>query len=514
MRHFISILTLLALTTVGLVYAETQAQEPPKLSTQAQNTLQNTYVFLIDPATPKYEVRSIAAQAVSAAGGELRHGFSEAFLGFSATLPAGAAGALLSNNPNIVGFQKVSLVYPTGPGGTKGPPEGGGGGGGGGGDDSCKGGPKKCPPAEEEPPAELLPASIDCDASMSEINAAWGVDHIDADAVWDDTDPTTCGDGINLFIIDFGLDVDHDDFQPIESTWTCDHGGCAAGITAQPDVDAYSPGEPDEHGTFVTGIAAARADGALMVGVAPSARLHIYNIMETTPYGAICLGVTCFSAGLPRGFSDSLLAAIDHILANNDAAELDGRAVVNMSFMVDTIGSGSCPYAGEDLLRTSICAGVDAGMVFVSSVADVSGVHYPPATYDSVVAVGSSGYEGGQDFLSDYTGHSGLNEIDPVIDAAAPGEEITSTFPGDDTFTLTYDMSGSSYAAPHVSGALVLCLAAASNLEGDGDTVSSQIHSLLPGVLDPDPIGKENFPLVQSRGVINVPDLVTACGAL
>ena len=84
---------------MGLVYAETQAQEPPKLSTQAQNTLQNTYVFLLDPATPKYEVRSIAAQAVSAAGGELRHGFSEAFLGFSATLPAGRRGLSSQTTP-------------------------------------------------------------------------------------------------------------------------------------------------------------------------------------------------------------------------------------------------------------------------------------------------------------------------------------------------------------------------------------------------------------------------------
>jgi subtilisin family serine protease len=362
----------------------------------------------------------------------------------------------------------------------------------------------------------LLPASIPCDASPGEIAAVWGVDHIDADLVWDNTDPTTCGDGVNLFIIDFGLDVNHDDFQPIESTWTCDHGGCSAGIFAQPDADAYSPGEPDEHGTFVTGIAAARADGALAVGVAPSARLHVYNIMENTPYGAFCIDTSCFSPGLPRGFSDSLLAALDHILANYDAAELDGRAVVNMSFMVDSSGSGGCPYGGSDLLHVSICAAVDAGMVLVSSVADISGVHFPPATYDPVVAVASSGYSDGQDFLSDFAGHSGLNEIDPVIDAAAPGEYITSTFPGDATYTLNYDMSGSSYAAPHVAGALVLCLAAASNLEGDGATVSSQIHTVLgnAGVLDPDPIGKQSLPDVQSRGVINVPDLVADCGAL
>lgn len=190
----------------------------------------------------------------------------------------------------------------------------------------------------------------------------------------------------------------------IDSAVDAAHPDLAGQISARQDFVAGRPASAERHGTAVAGVIAAVADNQLGVaGVAPGARLMALR--------------ACWQREADETFCDTLsLAKALHFAVER------GAQVINLSL-------GGPPNV---LLGRLIDAATARGVVVVGAVDPALAGGGFPASHRGVVAVAS---EGG-----------------PPGSYAAPGRDIPTTQPGG-TFGL---VSGSSYAAAHVSGLMAL----------------------------------------------------------
>ena len=174
------------------------------------------------------------------------------------------------------------------------------------------------------------------------------------------------------------------------------------------------------HGTFTAGIIAARPGELPIVGVAPGVRIMDVRFLNSSNQ---------FLSSDWRTFAEAIEYAVDN-----------GARIVNLSIFCN----GRPPGYFEDSLRSAAARGVL--IVGISGNTGEAGVLYP-AKYDVVYAVSATT----QDDLA-----AGFSSHGPEVFVSAPGEEIVSFVPGGGTSTR----SGTSFAAPHVSGTLALILSA------------------------------------------------------
>jgi subtilisin len=102
----------------------------------------------------------------------------------------------------------------------------------------------------------------------------WGVDRIGADLVWS----TTQGAGTKLAILDTGGDYDHPDLSYAGGVNFS--GKRKDGSTAPRDWD-----DGNGHGTWTSGIAAARNNTIGVVGVAPGVSLYAVKVLGNSGFG-------------------------------------------------------------------------------------------------------------------------------------------------------------------------------------------------------------------------------------
>lgn len=227
----------------------------------------------------------------------------------------------------------------------------------------------------------------------------WGVDRIDAELVW----PTTTADPVKVAILDTGISLKHPDLVA----------NIKGGInTINP---AKSPNDDNGHGSHVAGIVAAANNSIGVVGVGPAIDLYAVKVLNAAGYGY---------------FSD-IIEGLQWSVAN-------GVQVVNMSF-----GASS----GTQSLHDAINAAYNAGITLVAAAGN-SGNGNPvgyPAAYPEVIAVTATN-------SSDQV--ATFSSTGPEVDLAAPGVSIYSTYKRDTYATL----SGTSMAAPHVTGAAALVI--------------------------------------------------------
>jgi len=238
----------------------------------------------------------------------------------------------------------------------------------------------------------------------------WGVDRIDAELAW----AISRGAAIKVCVIDTGIDKDHPD---LEANVKGGENFTVKGRKINPDAWDDDNG----HGTHVAGIIAAVDNDTGVIGVAPGASLYAAKALDR--------------AGV--GYVSTLVAALEWAVDN----EMD---VVNMS-----LGTS----ADIDALHDACEEARAAGLVLVASAgnegdgnAETDDVSYP-AAYDSVIAVAAT------DSLDDVPWWSSSG---PEVELAAPGVDVRSTWKGGSYKTE----SGTSMAAPHVSGTAALVLAA------------------------------------------------------
>lgn len=209
----------------------------------------------------------------------------------------------------------------------------------------------------------------------------------------------TRGDGIEIALIDTGLDATHPDL--------------AGRIAAQRDfVGTAAAGAMERHGTEVAGVISAVADNRLgIVGVAPDAKLYAYRACWALPGQAA--GARCNSY--------TLALALGAAIASN-------ARVINLS-----LGGPADP-----LLQQLVQHAVRRGTVVVGAVPPDRRMDGFPVGVPGVIAVSAA--------------------EDPRPDGpalAAPGRDILTLEPGG-----SFDYaSGSSLATAQVTGAIALLLA-------------------------------------------------------
>ena len=201
-----------------------------------------------------------------------------------------------------------------------------------------------------------------------------------------------------------------------------------------------------------------------VVGVAPGARLWAVQVCKP---GGIC-------------FRSDIIAGIDYGTANADQI-----AVANMSIGGSGSDDGSCGLENNDPEHEAICTAVAAGVVFVVSAGNESddAKNYVPAAYDEVITVsaladfdGLAGGAGAPTCRNDEDdSFANFSNFGADVDLMAPGVCILSTWNDGSINTI----SGTSMAAPHVTGTVALYVAANDrDTDGDGDIDQTDVDNI------------------------------------
>lgn len=231
-----------------------------------------------------------------------------------------------------------------------------------------------------------------------------GVSLIAARKIW----PSTRGEDAVVAVLDTGIDYEHPDlkdrviggasFVPGSSNWMDDNG----------------------HGTHVAGIIA--ANGKLQ-GVAPESHLLTVKVLDKNGVGSY------------MNISRGLAWARQWRGAHGEKVN-----VVNLS-----LGSPTPRSSMHDEIKKAVKAGITVVCAAGNSGdgnADTPEISYP-AYYEESMGVGAVDLQ---------TGIANFSNSNDHIDIVAPGVETYSTYPGGRYVKL----SGTSMAAPHISGAVAL----------------------------------------------------------
>jgi hypothetical protein len=232
----------------------------------------------------------------------------------------------------------------------------------------------------------------------------------------------------DVAVLDTGIDATHPDLHVVASV------DCSGG---SPLVGSCKSGGDDGngHGTHVAGTIAAIDNGLGVVGVAPGARLWSVKVLRNDG----------------SGYMSWIIAGIDWVTARAHTIR-----VANMS-----LGCECTSQALDQSITNSVKAGVTYAVSAGNSAKDAAS--FSPARHPDVITVSAladfDGLPGGggaptcrQDTDDTLANFSNFGQL---IDIAAPGVCILSTWPGAAYRTL----SGTSMAAPHAAGAAAILVA-------------------------------------------------------
>ncbi|KAI9098099.1 peptidase S8/S53 domain-containing protein [Phlyctochytrium arcticum] len=244
-------------------------------------------------------------------------------------------------------------------------------------------------------------------------NPPWGLDRIDQtnlqlDGIFDY--PNASGEGIDIYIVDTGINLNHTDFE----------GRAIWGTTTRSD-DAQDI-DDNGHGSHVAGIA-----GGKTYGVAKKARLIAVKALDQDG----------------RGPFSELIDGLQWVAQH---APTTGRtSVVNLSIQ----------GLVSEALNTAVTGLLDLGVHVVSATGNSgkNSCDYSPAVITGNTSVISVGAVDDTDTEADFSNYGNCVSI------MGPGVRILSI--AQDSVDGTKTMSGTSMAAPHVSGVLALLLSAA-----------------------------------------------------
>ena len=244
-----------------------------------------------------------------------------------------------------------------------------------------------------------------------------------------------------------------------------------------PDVSGFDPGtlgnpyDESGHGTHIAGTIGANNDLIGVVGMAPGVRIHSLKVLTK------------------EGQTDitTLLAAVDYVTRAKQANP-DWPVVVNLSLGVDI---GTTSY---NVLDEAIAASIEAGVIYVAAAGNDgrNAATYSPAHVAGVITVGAHNEQNQFASFSNYG---------DVVDILAPGENIISLSHNIDEVNAFESIlaSGTSYAAPHVTGAVARYL---------GQNPNATAEQVTNALLSKAESGVESTPYGTTHKRLHVKDLL------
>lgn len=251
----------------------------------------------------------------------------------------------------------------------------------------------------------------------------WGVRRVLAPQAWS----VTQGQSVKVAVIDTGISK-HPDLRIVRSITT---------------MKGKSIHDFNGHGTHVAGTLAALNNRIGVVGVAP--KLKLYSV---------------------KAFDKNGSAYLSDIIQGVEWCIRNGIQVINMSF-----GSGETSPSLIDIIRKAYGRGIVMVASAGNSGTKTDRIDYPARLPETIAVAATTRQNGIAQFSS----------RGPGVDIAAPGVNILSTFP-----VRTYkSLSGTSMAAPHVTGAVALLLSAKPKLSPGAVKKLLQSNAIhLPGYGD------------------------------
>lgn len=226
----------------------------------------------------------------------------------------------------------------------------------------------------------------------------WGVRKINAPSMWSHG---YTGKNIKIAILDTGIDFSHPDLKA----------SIQEGFNA---IDPEKPPRDDNgHGSLVAGIISATHNQIGIKGIAPSSEIYPVKVLDKFGEGTI----------------EAVISGLNWCISKN-------IRLINMSFSLQN---------DNKELRDTIQKAIDAGIIIIASGSNSTGgiVGYP-ATYHNVISVTS------------VNKRLKVGKTSPTgkIDFAVPGVDIIST----GLFGSYKKVTGTSFAAPHLTGIIALLL--------------------------------------------------------
>lgn len=248
-------------------------------------------------------------------------------------------------------------------------------------------------------------AVVTINALTTQSGATWGITRISHTSrtgsgyVYD----TSAGEGTCSYIIDTGIYTQHPDF-----------GGRATFLANYADS---SNTDGNGHGTHVAGTV-----GGTTYGVAKKTKLYGVKVLDASGSGT----------------NSGVISGMNFVATDAKTRSCPKGAVANMS-----LGGGKSTavnQAAAALVRSGVFLAVAAGN------SGANAANYSPASESTACTVGATT---SSDSVASYSNWGNL------VDVFAPGTDITSTWIGGRTNTI----SGTSMASPHIAGLAAYLLA-------------------------------------------------------
>ncbi len=295
----------------------------------------------------------------------------------------------------------------------------------------------------------------------------YGPQQVHAEQAW----ATSTGAGAVIAVVDTGVDLGHEDLQGQlvpGATFTCGTQPSPCGNGDYRGPDGVNDG--DEHGTHVSGIAAAATNnGVGIAGVAPGAKIMPVKVLEA-------------GSGSYTDIAAGVRYAADH-----------GADVINMS-LGGLQGTQALTLTGlETELQDAITYAVGKGVAVIAAAGNDSvPLCNEPGFDDGVMCVTSTDKREARSAFS-----SGPLKPD-LMAVAAPGgsllpvcgEDVVSTVPAGTSssgatcgYGNNYDeYAGTSMATPHVAGVAALLAAQGRSVSNIYATLTSTARTPVTGL--------------------------------
>ena len=262
---------------------------------------------------------------------------------------------------------------------------------------------------------------------------SWGIDRLAASS------DNFMDSDVHVYVLDSGISsddvhlIERKDFTMLFTNRDQDYID-EADILATPYFDPGSDGNPEDesgHGTHVAGTIGAIDNTTGVIGVAPGVKLHSLKVLTA------------------EGRTDitTLLAAIDYVV-HEKLASPNRPMAMNMSLGMDI---GDTAY---NVLDNAVQQAISSGIVVVLSAGNAGQnvATYSPAHVEQAITVGAYDVN---NLFSTYSNHG------PLVDILAPGDQIISLthLPEEAARHENIMASGTSFAAPHVTGTVARFLA-------------------------------------------------------